>query len=125
MNIKGVLIDVFNEKAEVVEIEKSLESYYKILDCTCIDITSRKIGDREFDIVCDDEGLFHEPQKISAITKAHKPALVGNLLIVKFDGEEDITSLDDDDIQYVMQRVRHLYTNSYPLGYPMITDLEY
>ena len=125
MKIKGVLIDVLNEKVEVVEIEKSLQSYYKILNCDCIDIVSRKIGGKEFDIICDDEGLLKDPQKISAIDVRWQPMLVGNLFIVKFDGVEDITSLSDDEVQHVLKNCRKISTNMYPEGYEMLTLVEY
>lgn len=123
--IKGVLIDVSNDNVEVIEIEKSLESYYRVLNCETIDIVSRKIGDKWFDIVCDDEGLFVANPKISAIDNMGKPQLVGNLFIVKFNGEDDITSLNEDDIRYVMKRVVVIGTNHYPNGYPMLTQLKY
>ena len=50
MMIKGVLIDVVNNTVKVVKIDKKLESYYKILNCNTIDITSRYIGDKLFDM---------------------------------------------------------------------------
>lgn len=125
MKIKGVLVDVMNEKVEVVEIEKSLQSYYNILNCDCIDIVSRKIDGREFDIVCDDEGLLKDPQKISAIDIMCQPMLVGNLFIVKFDGIEDIKSLNDDEINHVLKNCRKIATNKYPKGYKMLTLVEY
>lgn len=125
MKIKGILIDVKNEKVETIEIDKTLKEYYRILNCDTIDITERKIGDNTYDIICDDEGLFKSKPKISAITKQSQPALVGNLFIVKFDGREDETSLDDEDIELIMKHIKTIYTNNSPQGYPMLTDLEY
>lgn len=120
--IKGILVDVQNEEVKVVEIEDELQSYYKILCCDIIDITQRKIGDKHFDIVCDDEGLLKENPKISAIDVLNRPQLVGNLFIVNFNGQ-DITSLDDEDIKYVKERIHVVRTNYYPNGYPMVTQL--
>ena len=123
MKIKGVLVDVKNEKVEVVEIEKTLEEYYRILNCDCIDIISRKIGEKWFDIVCDDEGLLKENPKISAIDNTNQPQLCGNLFIVKFDGVEDITSISDEEAEYIMERIMLVSTNFYPKGYPILTQL--
>ena len=67
MKIKAYLIDVINETHKAVEIENKLADYYRELQCTVIDIQERKIGKKVFDIICDDEGLFKEPAKISAI----------------------------------------------------------
>ena len=124
MKIKGMLIDVQNETAKVVEVEKKLESYYDILKCDTIDIVERKIGGQLFDIVADDEGLFNQP-KISAINDMGEPMLVGNLFIVNYDGKGDITSLEENDIQHLQNFVEIMYTKQYPEGYPMVVQMEY
>ena len=123
MMIRGVLIDVVNNTAKVVEIEKKLESYYKILNCNLIDITSRYIGDRLFDIICDDEGLYKENFIVSALTKNRTPALVGNLFVVKFDGCEDETSLTDEEINYVLGKVGLVKCSIYSEERIMLTDV--
>ena len=51
--MKFLLLDVKNEKVETVDIEPTLDEYYRLLDCRCIDIPSRIIGGRVFDIICD------------------------------------------------------------------------
>ena len=58
--ITGVLVNPDEKTVKKVTIEKSLDSYYKTLDCSCIDIVTRKIGGRRFDIICDDEGLYKD-----------------------------------------------------------------
>lgn len=58
--MKGLLIDVHNARIQEVEVSE-LDDYYKWIGCENIDITSRKIGGRIYDIICDDEGFFHEP----------------------------------------------------------------
>lgn len=55
--MKGLLIDVHNAKIQEVEVSE-LDDYYKWIGCENIDITSRKIGGRIYDIICDDEGFF-------------------------------------------------------------------
>lgn len=123
MKIKGYLIDVNNREAKVVEIEKSLDSYYKILQCDTIDIVSRKIGDKWFDIVCDDNGLLMDKPKLSAVDSEGKPQLVGNLFIVKYDGVDDLTSLDDESIKYIEERIMEVTTNLHSEPYPILTEL--
>lgn len=125
MKIKGVLIDVFKEEVREIEVEKNLDSYYKILGCDCIDIVNRQIGDKSFDIICDDEGVFKEPQKISAINNLGEPMLVGNLFVVKFDGVDDETSLSDDEIKYVIDHCQKIFTRNFPDGYKALTQVEY
>lgn len=125
----GVLVDVYNEKAQAVEIEDSLDSFYKILDCSCIDIVRRRIGGRfkkTFEIVCDDEGLFREPQKISAIGNLGEAQLVGNIFITgQADGDGNLTSLTEYDVAYVLSKVQKMSTRKFINGYPMLTQCEY
>ena len=123
--IKGVLIDVANEKAGVVEIEESLAGYYDAIQCCCITIVSRKIGGHRFDIVADDEGLLYENPKISAINDMGEPMMVGNLFVVKSTADGDLRSLTDDECDHIMWFVEMGYTKQYPNGYPMLTQVEY
>ena len=125
MTIKGVLIDVVNNTAKVVEIEKKLESYYKILNCDLIDITSRYIEGKLFDIICDDEGLYKNDFIVSAATSRGTAALVGNLFVVKFDGEDDETSLDDNEILHVLNNVKKVKCNLYKEERVMLVNVDH
>lgn len=124
----GVLVDVENEKVEAMEIEDELDSFYKILNCSTIDIVVRRIGGRHkkvFDIVCDDEGLFKEPQKISAIDNLGNVQLVGNIFITgTADDKGNLTSLSPSDVAYIKSRVQKMDTRKFPDGYPMLTQCE-
>ena len=125
----GVLVDVENEKVEAMEIEDELDSFYKILNCSTIDIVVRNIGGRHkkaFDIVCDDEGLFKEPQKISAIDNLGNVQLVGNIFITgTADSDGNLTSLSASDVAYITSRVQKMGTRKFPDGYPMLTQCEF
>ena len=121
--IKAILVDVQNETSRVVEFEDKLENFYELLQCECIDIVSRRIGRKTFDIVCDDEGLYTQP-KISAIDDFGRTMLVGNLLICKHDGE-NLASLSNDEIKYVKARIVEQGTRMYPKGYMMVMQCAY
>ena len=102
--MRAYLLDVENKTRNAVEIDdtRHLEEYYKYLNCSIVDITSRKIGGKWFDIIADDEGLYKENPIVSALTSENEPALVGNLLFCNYDtetGEE--TSLTDEDIAHL------------------------
>lgn len=129
-NLRGVLVDVENEKVEVVEIPDELDEFYRILNCDCIDITARRIGIglryKKVNIVCDDEGLFKNPQKISAINNMGQAQFVGNLFIVGgTDAEGNLTSLSATEAVYVLGKIQKMSTRNFPAGYPMLTQCEY
>lgn len=122
--LRGVLVDVEKETVSVVEIPYELDEFYRILNCDCIDIVSRRIGRKNFKIVCDDEALLKAPTKISAIDNLGRPMMCGNLFIVG--GEVingNLTSLEHPDT--VLKRIQHMCTRKFPAGYPIVTQCEY
>lgn len=126
MMIKVLLLDVYNEQIREVEIEPNdLDKMYELLDCRCIDIVTRKIGGKWFDIVCDDEGLFHEPQKISAVDKNGQPMLCGNLIFAHHDAGGNLTGLEPDDHFTLGANTILAFTENRPSGYMMIANCEY
>lgn len=113
--IKGILINVYEGYVKVVEVEKTLDEYYRILGCNCIDITRRKIGNKTFEIIVDDEGALKTRPIISAVDSYGNPALVGNLFIVKFNGIDNITSLSEQDIGYIKTKIKSYYGDCFIL----------
>lgn len=103
--IKGVLIDTIKGTAEVAEIDKDLDTYYKVLNCRCIDIARRTIGGRAFEIICDDEATLVKYPMPSAISPFGSVMLYGNLFVVGFDGKDDVESLTDKEIAHVKRNL--------------------
>lgn len=129
--LRGVLVDVEKETAGVVEIPDELDEFYRILNCSCIDITVRRIGCNfhnriRVNIICDDEGLCKSDPKISAIDNLGNVQLVGNLFIVggKVD-DGNLTSLTETEAATILRRVQKMGTTKFPGGYPMLTQCEY
>lgn len=132
--ITGFFIDVYNEKAEVVTIPASLDEYYRLLDCRRIAMPEHRIGVRSrrppvFTIICDDDALDHDPQKISAIDNMGAPMLCGNLFIVRTAaneyGELEAASLSPEDIEYLKHFILLQATRNFPDPYPMLHQCEY
>lgn len=125
--LRGVLVDVENKKVDAIEIADDLEKYYEVLNCTCIDIVQRRIGQKKFTIICDDEGLFSAAPKISAINNLGQAQLVGNLFIVAAGSDEDgnLIGLSKSEADYILKRCVKLATRNYPDPYPMLTQCEY
>ena len=101
--MKMAFLDVKNGKElQVVDIADELKEYYRLIDCSTIDITMRKVGSTAYDIICDDEGLLKSDPIVSMISdKYHdkpEPMLVGNLLFAHHDTEGNMTGLTDEEI---------------------------
>lgn len=103
---RGILINKYELGCRVVEFEDTLSELYRLIDCDCIDITERKIGDNYYDIVCDDEGLLKEDIRFTAFDINDEPALAGNLLIMNCDDCGELLSLTDSDIENIKSHVR-------------------
>ena len=104
--ITGYFVDPENNIAEPRTIDKSLEGYYALLRCDCITMPERRIGDKYFTIIADDEGLLKPGAIISGLSSTGQPALVGPLFVVKFDGREDVTSLTKEELTLLAKHTR-------------------
>lgn len=80
-------------------IEDDLKSFYEEIGCRLIDITTRKINGKYYDIICDDEGLFCDDPIVTAVNGDGAPRLVGGLIICGgADDEGNLTSLEAEDV---------------------------
>ena len=97
-----LVLDVEKGEIREVEISENIETIYRELGCDTFDIANRKIGDRRFDIFCDDNGLFRDKPIVSAINADHfSPMLVGNLLFANHDSEGRTVGLSDEDVAVI------------------------
>ena len=123
--MKSLLLDVENNKVAVVDPE-GLQDYYKLINCSCIDIPTRKIGRKWFNIICDDEGTFKDDPKISAIDDWGRVQLVGNLIITGPATEDgELMPLTEEDIIYISRYIQNMGTTLHPEGRYMLTQVSY
>lgn len=98
---------VKEHKLEKATIENSLQSFYKIIGCKYIEMPVRKIGDKNYVIICDEEFLLkeHTNDDISAVwfkDRLVQEVFMGNLIIVNNDYENgNVASLDLEDIKRI------------------------
>ena len=122
--MKALLIDTVNKEVKQVNPE-DLKDYYELIGCRVVDIVTRKIGRKFYEIICDDEGTFVDDPLISAIDDLGRVMLVGNLIICgKVNSEGDLTDLSSNDIRYIKQRVQKLNTRMHS-DLLMLTNCNY
>ena len=122
--MKALLLDTVEKQIKVVD-PKGLDDYYKMIGCSTIDIVTRKIGRKWYDIICDDEGTFVEDPLISAIDNLGRVMLVGSLIICGLADEEgELTDLTANDIRYIKQRIQKLDTRMHK-DLLMLTQCDY
>ena len=121
------LVSIEDKKAEKVVIDHTLQAFYDTIHCVydTVDIVSRKIGGKYFDVICDDDGLAREPHHCSAVDKEGNPMLVGSFLVANHDEAGETRSLSDEDIAVIQKSVQVVCTRNLPSPHPIIVGMEY
>lgn len=85
--------------AKAIDITANLESYYREIECDCIDIACLTVDGHPFDFIVDDVGLLKENPIVTVIeASGFAPRLVGTVLVFGC-GEYDIRGLTDDEVE--------------------------
>ena len=108
--ITGVYVNAETGSATPTEIEAGLQSYYDLLGVDYIDIVSRKIGGKYYDIICDDEALLKADPVLTMIGPHCEPMLCGSLFICRHDGQGNEVSLTKSDVKRILDQNRALLT---------------
>ena len=111
--MKVVYLNVENrELPKILDIEDELGVFYELINCRCIDIVQRKIGNKYFDVICDDEGLCKDNPVVSAVDTQFRTMLVGNLIVSNSDDEGNLIDLSDEDIKQILRHTKTYFTLS-------------
>ena len=112
------------KSAEYVEIEPELKVYYKLLDCSCITITTLKVNGKEFDVICDDEGLLTK-KSVSALDDNLNPVLVGNLIFAHHDDEGELVDITREEADFLSENLALVKDIETGEIYPVIANVNY
>lgn len=104
--IRGVLINEKTGAISVKDVDDDFRALQQVIDADFFEIARRKIGNKTYAIVCDDEGMLKD-RRITAINMGYsQDILVGSLFICNEMGPE-LVSLLDVDIRNIMQSIRY------------------
>lgn len=104
--IRGLLIDEKTGKVSVKDVDNDFRALQQVIDADFCEIARRKIGDKTYAIICDDEGLLND-RRITAVNLGYsEDILVGSLFICNEIGPE-LASLLDVDIKRITQSIRY------------------
>ena len=95
---------------KVIDIDDDLKVFYELIGCQYVDMVRRKIGDKYYDVICDDEGAFKENPIISAVDTTYKPMFVGNLIISKANDEGELIDLSEKDVKQILRHTINYFT---------------
>lgn len=91
---------------EVRDIKNNYINFKEAIDIESpIDCITRNIGGKDYDIWCDDEGLFKENLQAIAINTDWNETIVGNILIANSRNGKS-TSLTDKDIDRIISELK-------------------
>lgn len=98
-----------SDKSGWVHVVDELDEFYRLIETDTIDIVHRRVGDAEYAIVCDDDGLLKGEPLVTALDSEYNPALVGTLIILR-DGEDG--ALDSLTLADGVNIAEHLLTTN-------------
>lgn len=109
--IKVLVLKPFGQYEVIERFNDTLDNIYKTINCECIDIIKRRIGDKPFDIIVDDEFLLKNlPQTPTALyygKTRFEEQLFGTIIICGLgDFEGNLTSLTDNDIGLILDNIQ-------------------
>ena len=88
----------------------TLNEYYHLLGCRCIDMVEIDVDNYSYDVVCDDEGLFREPM-VPTLYISEEQVLFGSLAFVKIDEEGYTVGLENEDIKRLLRYITNQTNN--------------
>ena len=113
------MVNPYNNTIEVVEIPQGKDPYDNIeklqneLECDTIDIVERKIANKWYDIVCDDNGLFKEknhhcfPSMVIVDEYFNVvQQIVGKAFICNHNKNGELVSLKKGEIKTIMEKAK-------------------
>ena len=109
--IVGVLVTKYESTRHVfIKKKDPLQDIYDMLECSCIDVQTRTIGGKKFDIYLDDEGLFKQDNFPSIVTTDYSgkivEVIVGNAFICSTNEEGDMESLSEEDVKLIISKTK-------------------
>ncbi len=87
-----------------IEEADTLNEYYHLIGCRCIDMVAIDVEGYSYDVICDDEGLFREPM-VPTLYISEEQVLFGTLAFVKIDEEGYTVGLDKEDIERLLRYI--------------------
>lgn len=112
--IRGIQIDEKTGNVSIKEVDDDFRALQQVIDADFFEIARRKIGNKTYAIICDDEGLLKD-RRITAINLGYSAeVLVGSLFICNEFGPE-LASLLDIEVKEIMQSVRYNASDGFPV----------
>lgn len=113
-----------NGEHQRIEMNNDLQDYYKYAECSTIDIVYARIGDKLYDIICDDEGLLKE-NVFTAFTLKSKVMLAGTIVVVGSNGRGGFKSLTDKDLENIKLNLHNTGRLMHPQLAETMLEFEY
>jgi hypothetical protein len=122
--MRAMLLDVYTQEVKIVDVESNIYAWYELLNCDMVEMPERKIENKYFTFICDEEGLLKSEPIISVMGADGSAMITGSILICNWE-EGDITDLTEEDIKLISKHVRQLIDFSSGQILNVIADVEY
>ena len=106
-NVDEIEMAMKNIGFEVKEVEDTPQAFAAAMCCRYIDIVKRKIGRKNYNIICEDDGYGVNESLVSILNRRDQNQNVyGNIVIAGVEDKEgELTSLSDRDVESVVSKI--------------------
>lgn len=96
-------------KYEFVEIEDDFSSFYAILGCDTIDIVTKKIGGKYYNIIRDELGEFTSDVIFTLVDPNNSQDMISGTIIITgmADDSGNLTSLSKEDAKHIKKYINY------------------
>lgn len=99
-----------------IQMENSLEGFYKALECDNVEILTRAIGGEYYDLIIDGEGRLKE-RPATAYAGDFLEDIKGPAIIAKYEGDGEEHSLTPEDLERIEKNATETEAGKRILGY--------
>ncbi len=85
-------------------VDNDLQTWYKLIDCRCIDI----VEFAGFDLICDDEALLYGEHKPTVLRYDNEDNLISSIygtVVICRNSDEELDSLTVSDIEWLIDNI--------------------
>ena len=92
---------------KVQTLDDDLATFYKIIGCDYVEITSRCIGGKQYLIICDETGRYVDEPVFTVINQNGSYLDIAGTIIITgpSDGHGDLTSLSQQDVANIVSHI--------------------
>lgn len=104
---KAILFEIYGDDkgVKIIDFVEDVDLWHKLLKCNIVTTTRIKFGNKNYLIICDDEGMCVPFAEISLVDCHNNRYLYGNLLIINDETNDgDCVGITEDEAEKIIKK---------------------